>query len=111
MAARRATAARSISCSTATRARPIMITSGSAGSRHSPDPPARRLERRYQGSEYFAIRVRDWTTKKDLDDVVEETDGAVVWSADSRAFFYCEARRQPSPAAGLAASPRHAAGR
>ena len=41
-----------------------------------------------KGSEYFSIRVRDWADRPDLDDLVEETDGAVVWSADARSFFY-----------------------
>jgi oligopeptidase B len=58
------------------------------GSRHSPDHRLSAWSADIKGSEYFAIRVRDWTTKIDLDDVVEETDGAVVWNADSSAFFY-----------------------
>ena len=32
--------------------------------------------------------MRDWADGKDRDDLVEETDGTVVWSADLRAFFY-----------------------
>jgi oligopeptidase B len=58
------------------------------GSRHSPDHNLVAWSADIKGSEYFTIRVRDWTTKTDLDDMVEETDGAVVWSADSKAFFY-----------------------
>lgn len=41
-----------------------------------------------RGSEYFTIRVRDWATGQDLPDVIEQTDGDVVWCKDSRAFFY-----------------------
>ena len=41
-----------------------------------------------KGSEYFSIRVRDWATGTDRDDLVEETDGAVVWSTDCNSFFY-----------------------
>ena len=41
-----------------------------------------------KGSEYFSIRVRDWATGADLDDLVEETDGGVVWSLDCKSFFY-----------------------
>jgi oligopeptidase B len=58
------------------------------GSRHSPDHRRVAWSADIKGSEYFSIRVRNWTTKLDLNDVVEETDGAVVWSADSSAFFY-----------------------
>jgi oligopeptidase B len=32
--------------------------------------------------------VRDWETGVDLDDVVEETDGTMVWSKDCKSFFY-----------------------
>src|SRR3981189_2957744 len=58
------------------------------GSRHSSD---HRLEARsadIKGSEYFSIRVRDWNTRQDSVDLVEETDGGVVWNADSTAFYY-----------------------
>ncbi len=58
------------------------------GSRHSPDHRLVAWSADIKGSEYFAIRVRDWATRKDHDDLVEETDGAVVWAADSSAFFY-----------------------
>ena len=58
------------------------------GARHSPDHRLQAWSADTKGSEYFSIRVRDWTSKKDLDDLVEETEGSVVWSADSSAFFY-----------------------
>jgi oligopeptidase B len=58
------------------------------GSRHSPDHRLVAWSADIKGSEYFSVRVRDWTTRADHDDLVEETDGAVVWSADSKAFFY-----------------------
>jgi oligopeptidase B len=58
------------------------------GGRHSPDHRLVAWSADIKGSEYFSIRVRDWTTCADLDDLVEETDGAVVWSADATAFFY-----------------------
>jgi len=58
------------------------------GARHSPDHRLEAWSADIKGSEYFTIRVRDWATKTDLDDVVEETDGAVVWSLDSKSFFY-----------------------
>jgi oligopeptidase B len=58
------------------------------GARHSTDHRLEAWSADTKGSEYFSIRVRDWATKKDFDDLVEETDGAVVWNADSSAFFY-----------------------
>jgi oligopeptidase B len=58
------------------------------GARHSPDHRLEAWSADVKGSEYFTIRVRDWTTKNDLDDVIDETDGAVVWSLDVSAFFY-----------------------
>jgi oligopeptidase B len=58
------------------------------GARHSPNHKLEAWSADVKGSEYFSIRVRDWATGKDRDDLVEETDGGVVWSADSSAFFY-----------------------
>ncbi|MBJ7404145.1 MAG: S9 family peptidase [Bradyrhizobium sp.] len=58
------------------------------GSRHSYDHKLQAWSADTKGSEYFSIRVRDWGTGKDLDDVVEETDGGVVWAADCKSFFY-----------------------
>ena len=58
------------------------------GSRHSPDHRLQAWSADTKGSEYFSIRVRDWATGKDHDDLVEETDGAVVWSKDATRFFY-----------------------
>ncbi len=56
--------------------------------RHSPDHRLEAWSADIKGSEYFSVRVRDWADGKDRGDLVEETDGTVVWSADSRAFFY-----------------------
>lgn len=58
------------------------------GSRHSYDHKLQAWSADTNGSEYFSIRVRDWATGKDLDDVVEETDGGIVWSKDCKGFFY-----------------------
>src|SRR6266852_3495532 len=52
------------------------------GARHSPDHRLEAWSADIKGSEYFTIRVRDWKTGADLDDVVEEADGAVVWATD-----------------------------
>jgi oligopeptidase B len=58
------------------------------GARHSPDHRLEAWSADVKGSEYFAIRVRDWVDGKDRADLVEETDGGVVWAADSKAFLY-----------------------
>jgi len=58
------------------------------GSRHSPDHRLEAWSADIKGSEYFTIRVRDWNTREDGIDLVEETDGAVVWNANSTAFYY-----------------------
>ena len=58
------------------------------GARHSPDHRLEAWSADIKGSEYFSIRVRDWADGTDRDDVVEETDGAVVWSKDAKSFFY-----------------------
>ena len=87
-AARRATAARPRSCSTATRWRRIDKYFKFGGARHSPDHKLQAWSADTKGSEYFSIRVRDWANGADLDDLVEETDGGVVWSTDANSFFY-----------------------
>jgi len=58
------------------------------GSRHSPDHKLEAWSADIKGSEYFSIRVRDWNTRQDSSDLVEETDGGVVWNADATAFYY-----------------------
>jgi oligopeptidase B len=58
------------------------------GARHSPDHKLEAWSADIKGSEYFSVRVRDWASGTDRDDLVEETDGSVVWTLDSRAFFY-----------------------
>jgi oligopeptidase B len=58
------------------------------GSRHSPDHKLVAWSADTKGSEYFSIRVREWDSGRDHDDIVEESDGGVVWSADAKSFFY-----------------------
>jgi oligopeptidase B len=58
------------------------------GARHSPDHRLEAWSADITGSEYFSIRVRDWASGADSADLVEETDGGVVWTLDSKAFFY-----------------------
>ncbi len=80
------------------------------GARHSCDHRLTAWSADIKGSEYFSIRVRDWDTGTDRDDLVEETDGGVVWSADCQELLLRQARRQSSPDAGVAASAGNAAG-
>jgi oligopeptidase B len=58
------------------------------GSRHSPDHRLQAWSADTKGSEYFSMRVRDWESGKDFDDIVEDTDGTAVWSKDCKSFFY-----------------------
>src|SRR5262249_20955560 len=58
------------------------------GSRQSPEHLLQAWSADTTGSDYSSIRVRDWETGADVDDVVEETDGGVVWSKDAKSFFY-----------------------
>jgi len=58
------------------------------GARHSPDHRLEAWSADIKGSEYFSIRVRDWVNGADRDDLVEESDGAVVWTTDCKSFFY-----------------------
>ena len=55
---------------------------------HSPDHHLLAWSLDARGSELFSIRVRDLQTGRDLSDEIANTDGHVVWSADSRAFYY-----------------------
>ncbi|MFT5224135.1 MAG: oligopeptidase B, partial [Glaciecola sp.] len=41
-----------------------------------------------KGSEYFTMRFRDPVTGVELDDVLVDTSGYVVWAADDRTVFY-----------------------
>lgn len=55
---------------------------------HSPDHAQLAWSVDEAGSELFAIRTRDLNDGVDRPDVVAETDGSIVWRADSRAFYY-----------------------
>lgn len=58
------------------------------GARHSPDHRLEAWSADITGSEFFTIRVREWENGRDLSDIVEHTEGSVVWAADSKAFLY-----------------------
>ena len=40
------------------------------------------------GSEFYALRVRDTATGRDQADVLENTAGGATWAADGKSFFY-----------------------
>jgi len=58
------------------------------GGRHSPDHKLLAWSCDDAGSEYFEVRVRASATGVDLPDVVPDTAGGIVWTADSSAFYY-----------------------
>ena len=41
-----------------------------------------------QGSEYYTIYLRDLSDKKNEEDIIENTNGSITWSLDSKSFFY-----------------------
>ncbi|MBB4197634.1 S9 family peptidase [Rhodoblastus sphagnicola] len=55
---------------------------------HSPDHRWLAWSRDERGSELQKISCRDLTTGVDGEDVVENTDGAIVWTCNSRGFLY-----------------------
>ena len=55
---------------------------------HSPDHAQLAWSVDDMGSELYEIRSRALADGRDRDDVVTETEGSIVWSADSKAFYY-----------------------
>jgi oligopeptidase B len=55
---------------------------------HSPDHTQLAWSVDDAGSELYAIRTRSLGDGVDRPDVVPDSDGSIVWSADSRSFFY-----------------------
>ncbi len=55
---------------------------------HSPDHRLLAWSADDTGSEFNKIRARDLSSGKNLPDIISDTTGGVVWSADSRGFFY-----------------------
>jgi oligopeptidase B len=55
---------------------------------HAPDHAQLAWSVDDKGSELYAIRTRSLKDGVDRDDVVTDTDGSIVWSADSRSFYY-----------------------
>jgi oligopeptidase B len=58
------------------------------GAEISPDHQRLAWSADERGSEYYTIRVRDLASGADLPDMVEETEGSVVWSSDGASFLY-----------------------
>ena len=55
---------------------------------HSPDHSLAAYAIDTNGSEIFSIRFRDLSSGEDLPDIIENTNGGLVWAADSRTIFY-----------------------
>ncbi len=56
--------------------------------RHSPDHGRIAWSADEKGSELHTIHVRDIAAAADLDDLIENSTGDVVWTRDSQAFLY-----------------------
>jgi oligopeptidase B len=56
--------------------------------RHSPDHRLLAWSADDAGSEFNQIHVRGLASGKDLSDLVPDSTGAILWTADSRGFFY-----------------------
>jgi len=67
------------------------------GGRHSPDHQLLAWSADNAGSEYFKVRVRDLASGQDLADVVPDTTGGLVWTADARAFYYVKRDHEHRP--------------
>ncbi|MDO8289781.1 MAG: S9 family peptidase [Parvibaculum sp.] len=50
-----------------------------------------------KGSEYFSVMVRDLATGRDLDDIVHDTSGGIVWDAAGASFFYVHVDEEHRP--------------
>ncbi len=59
-----------------------------AGVAHSPDHAWLAWAADYQGSEYYQLRIRDLKSGQDLDYVIADTGGDVVWAEDGKHLFY-----------------------
>jgi oligopeptidase B len=67
------------------------------GGRHSPDHRLLAWSADDAGSEYFRIRVRDMATLEDAADIIPDTTGGVVWTADARGFYYVRLDEEHRP--------------
>ncbi|HLL29084.1 MAG TPA: S9 family peptidase [Xanthobacteraceae bacterium] len=69
-----------------------------AEARHSRDHRLLAWSADDAGSEFNTIHLRDIASRKDLADLIPDSTGAVMWTADSRRFFYVrlDAEHRPS---------------
>ena len=58
------------------------------GAEHSSDHRLLAWSADDKGSEFYTLRVRDLTQASDRADVIVESAGSAVWTADSSAFYY-----------------------
>ena len=68
------------------------------GTAHSPDHRLLAWSHDDAGSELYTISVRDLETGADLSEVIADTGGSAVWSADGHCLFYVrlDANHRPS---------------
>jgi oligopeptidase B len=68
------------------------------GAQHSPDHKLLAWSADEAGSEYYTLRIRDLASAADLAEVVPETAGGVVWTADAKSLYYVkvDANHRPS---------------
>jgi oligopeptidase B len=71
---------------------------GIGGAFHSPDHRLLAWSHDDAGSEFYTLSVRDLETGGDLSEVIADTSGSAVWSADERYLFYVrlDANHRPS---------------
>jgi oligopeptidase B len=67
------------------------------GAYHSPDHRNLAWCSDETGSEFYLARVRDVATATDSGDTVSDMSGAIVWTADSSAFYYVKLDHQHRP--------------
>jgi oligopeptidase B len=70
-----------------------------AEARHSPDHAKLGWSADEKGSEFYSIRVRYLGSGEDGADEVADTDGSLVWAADSKRFYYVRVDENHRPAA------------
>jgi oligopeptidase B len=58
------------------------------GVARSPDHKLAAWSKDDKGSEFYELRVRDFSTNADLPDLIENTSGGATWSADGKYLFY-----------------------
>jgi oligopeptidase B len=66
--------------------------------RHSPNHRFLAWSADTNGSEFYAMRVREIATGRDLSDIVPDVSGGVVWTHDSSAFYYVRLDPNHQPA-------------